>query len=527
VGAEWVNGALRKGFRLFGHTIDEQVRASLRATLEGLTNIPGCKKFSLEEFSVGSESPWIMEIRLLPSRSDKDIQLMCRLRWVCDGSMVLKIRVTTSAGLGINVKANNLELEFPAWIQAGIQSGLEEGAAEAWEKAKVEARAAWEKRRAEAKEGEVVPEWVEPAAEPPVLTAYKVAATEEPVLKFRLQLGELSFGAVPGLEDTLDSSIRSAVHNALVLPNAIAASFVDAPSALSPLEQDAVGRLSIKVYEAEGLVDPDAWGSCDPFVGLTLVSGKSEQKQTKKTKTVYNTTAPRWNTFVEALVLDAEADALRVEVLDEDLYKTDSLGTLNIKVRELSCVVGWMERWYTLDGGKGGRLRLGLSYEELVPDNGPQAPGRGPEIKKLKPEDVPAEATEDGPQGTLEVGVLRAEKLPKMDFFGGADPFVELRLGAATGKTKVIKKKLDPEWGETFSLDVKGAKPDLILTVKDWEKVGKNETMGFARVAWAELEAAEGGELALPLLTKDGERVKDGSGAESRLVLTVQLKLNV
>eukprot|EP00961_Rhodomonas_salina_P042336 569113-Rhodomonas_salina.3 len=31
-------------------------------------------------------------------------------------------------------------------------------------------------------------------------------------------------------------------------------------------------RLSIKVYEAEGLVDPDAWGTCDPFVGITLPS---------------------------------------------------------------------------------------------------------------------------------------------------------------------------------------------------------------------------------------------------------------
>lgn len=42
---------------------------------------------------------------------------MTRLRWVTDGKMMLKIKVTTSAGVSLTVTAKNLELEFPAWIK--------------------------------------------------------------------------------------------------------------------------------------------------------------------------------------------------------------------------------------------------------------------------------------------------------------------------------------------------------------------------------------------------------------------------
>eukprot|EP00961_Rhodomonas_salina_P042334 569113-Rhodomonas_salina.1 len=46
----------------------------------------------------------------------------------------------------------------------------------------------------------------------------------------------------------------------------------------------------------------------------------------------------------------------------------------------------------------------------------------------------------------------QAAKLPKMDFFGGADPFVIVRHGAEEVKTKVIKKELNPAWDEKLEL---------------------------------------------------------------------------
>lgn len=531
VGAEWLNGVLRKGFRLFGKTIDDQVKASMKTTFENLGPITGVKKIELENFSIGRESPWIMEMKLLSTRSDQDIQLMTRLRWVTDGKMMLKIKVTTSAGVSLTVTAKNLELEFPAWIKAGIQSGLEEGADEAWAKAKVAAKKAWEEAQAAAKEkGEEGTEWVEPPAEPPVLTGYKVAATEEPILKFKLALGGMSFGSIPGLEDTLDGAIRSAIHNALVLPNAIASNFVDVVPKLTDLEKKAVGRLSIKVYEAEGLVDPDAWGTCDPFVGITLPSSKSEDKQPKKTKTVYNTTSPRWNTFLEMLVLEPSTDKLKIEVLDEDLYKTDTLGTLTLQVREFVAVVGWTEKWYTLNGGSGAKVRLGVCYEKIAPEEGPPAPPDPTKKPNKKAEQAAVAerffAEPTGPRGKLLVNVAKAAKLPKMDFFGGADPFVIVRHGAEEVKTKVIKKELNPAWDEKLELKYQGEQATLIFEVKDWEKVGKNETMGFVRVPWADVEAGDGEVKEYPIITRDGDDVKDGKGEASKLFVGIKLQLD-
>ncbi len=66
----------------------------------------------------------------------------------------------------------------------------------------------------------------------------------------------------------------------------------------------------------------------------------------------------------------------------------------------------------------------------------------------------------------------------------------------------------------------------MIMTVRDWERVGKNATLGFARIAWEELQAAAGEKKELPLLTRDGQRVKDGSGSESRLFVTVKAQID-
>eukprot|EP00961_Rhodomonas_salina_P116236 1564527-Rhodomonas_salina.3 len=47
----------------------------MKTTFENLGPITGVKKIELENFSIGRESPWIMEMKLLSTRSDQDIQV--------------------------------------------------------------------------------------------------------------------------------------------------------------------------------------------------------------------------------------------------------------------------------------------------------------------------------------------------------------------------------------------------------------------------------------------------------------------
>ncbi len=78
------------------------------------------------------------------------------------------------------------------------------------------------------------------------------------------------------------------------------------------------------------------------------------------------------------------------------------------------------------------------------------------------------------PVGILEVTVLRAKNLLKMDVMGKADPYVKLQLvnTLVSKKTHTKKDTLNPEWNETFKFLVQDPKSQsLEIQVYDWDKV--------------------------------------------------------
>ena len=132
----------------------------------------------------------------------------------------------------------------------------------------------------------------------------------------------------------------------------------------------------------------------------------------------------------------------------------------------------------------------------------------------------------------LEVTVMSARHLPKMDTFGSIDPFCEVRLGAVAFKTTVRKNTYTPEWSETFTfqmLDSTTAGQPLKIALYDWDMVGDNERVGTADIAAgkiAELMQREVGSCedeALIVLDDAGQPVygKDKKAA------VVQLRLRV
>jgi Ca2+-dependent lipid-binding protein len=78
------------------------------------------------------------------------------------------------------------------------------------------------------------------------------------------------------------------------------------------------------------------------------------------------------------------------------------------------------------------------------------------------------------PVGILEVTIISAKNLLKMDLTGKADPYVKLRLvnTLMSKKTKTKMNTLSPEWNETFKLLVQDPKSQsLQLHVYDWDRV--------------------------------------------------------
>ncbi|XP_050888335.1 synaptotagmin-2 isoform X2 [Lathyrus oleraceus] len=132
------------------------------------------------------------------------------------------------------------------------------------------------------------------------------------------------------------------------------------------------------------------------------------------------------------------------------------------------------------------------------------------------------------PVGILHVKVVRALKLRKKDIMGASDPYVKLKLEddkLGSKKTTVKYKNLNPEWNEEFKVVIKDPESQaLMLTVFDWEKVGKHEKMGMNRIPLKDLTPNEPNELTLKLLKTIEPNDPENEKSRGELVVEVTYK---
>jgi hypothetical protein len=93
----------------------------------------------------------------------------------------------------------------------------------------------------------------------------------------------------------------------------------------------------------------------------------------------------------------------------------------------------------------------------------------------------------------VRVGIIEAKHLPRMDTFGEADPYVEVRLGNTCKVTKVIKNTLSPEWQEYFTFAVTGLGAKLAFLMYDWNRFGSHHFMGKVSIPIGQLDEQEEG----------------------------------
>ncbi|KAJ8761037.1 hypothetical protein K2173_025744 [Erythroxylum novogranatense] len=82
----------------------------------------------------------------------------------------------------------------------------------------------------------------------------------------------------------------------------------------------------------------------------------------------------------------------------------------------------------------------------------------------------------------LVVRVVEARNLPPMDSNGLSDPYVKLQLGRQKFKTKVVKKCLNPTWGEEFSFKVDDLHEELVISVLDEDKYFNDDFLGMIKM---------------------------------------------
>ncbi|CAH8388798.1 unnamed protein product [Eruca vesicaria subsp. sativa] len=112
----------------------------------------------------------------------------------------------------------------------------------------------------------------------------------------------------------------------------------------------------------------------------------------------------------------------------------------------------------------------------------------------------------------LQVRVIEARNLPAMDLNGFSDPYVRLQLGKHKSRTKVVKKNLNPKWGDDFTFRVDDLKDELVVSVLDEDKYFNDDFVGQVRVPVSQVFDAENqslGSVWYPLLPKKKGSKKD------------------
>jgi len=113
------------------------------------------------------------------------------------------------------------------------------------------------------------------------------------------------------------------------------------------------GRLRLTIIEAKLTRDTEIFSKMDPYCKL------STRDQTFKTKVLQGAgKLPKWN---ETIDIDVKyiGDDLHLEVLDEDVAKSDLVGSTTIKLSSF-CVNGGIDEWYDIQwkGKKSGTIHL-------------------------------------------------------------------------------------------------------------------------------------------------------------------------
>lgn len=219
--------------------------------------------------------------------------------------------------------------------------------------------------------------------------------------------------------------------------------------------------LNVSIHEARDLPGMDLNGLSDPYVNVYMLNNKNFQ--TFRTKIHKRTLNPVFNeTFsYQISYVELAKQTLILSVYDYDkLSRHDEIGQLTLPMDSIDLTqrqVNWSElrKMNATYEGRLGDICLSLRY-------------------------VPT-------AGRLNVVILEARQLKKMDVAGLSDPYVKLALMSQgkrlkKKKTSIKKCTLNPHFNESFSFEIpfeQAQKVQLMITVVDYDRIGTSEPIGM------------------------------------------------
>ncbi|XP_018419154.1 PREDICTED: synaptotagmin-2-like isoform X2 [Nanorana parkeri] len=218
-------------------------------------------------------------------------------------------------------------------------------------------------------------------------------------------------------------------------------------------------QMQVGVIQATELPALDMGGTSDPYVKIFFLPDKKKKHETKVHRKTLNPIFNETFTF-KIPYQELGGKTLVMAIYDFDRFsKHDIIGEIKVPMNTVDLGQP-IEEWRDLQSAekeepeKLGDICISLRY-------------------------VPT-------AGKLTVCILEAKNLKKMDVGGLSDPYVKIHLmqngkRLKKKKTTVKKKTLNPYFNESFSFEIpfeQIQKIQVVITVLDYDKLGKNEAIG-------------------------------------------------
>ncbi|XP_048379307.1 extended synaptotagmin-1 isoform X1 [Stegostoma tigrinum] len=299
------------------------------------------------------------------------------------------------------------------------------------------------------------------------------------------------------------------LEQALMVNNAIAVQNSEEPSAaIMVVYVDQAQDLPLK----QGTREPNA------LVQVSLLD------KTFESRTVYNTNAPVWEDAFTFFVQNPNQQDLDIQVKDDD--RQFSLGSLSIPLSQLLVSPDMsFDQWFPLEhSGRHSQIYLKIIMRVLIADTVDleklprtrkstleknigsaksdkmnvtaaklvEAAGVGSLIQAPLPTESSAPSSV-GTEGVIRIHLLEAENLIAKDNFmkgimkGKSDPYVKVRAGAQSFRSKTIKENLNPKWHEMYEVivnHVPGQELEFELFDKD---VDKDDFLGRLKISYKDI----------------------------------------
>ncbi|KAM8973075.1 synaptotagmin-1 [Pelodytes ibericus] len=224
-------------------------------------------------------------------------------------------------------------------------------------------------------------------------------------------------------------------------------------------------QLMVGIIQAAELPALDMGGTSDPYVKLFLLPDKKKKFETKVHRKTLNPVFNEQFTF-KVPYAELGGKTLVMTVYDFDRFsKHDIIGEVKVPMN-------------TVDFG-----HVTEEWRDLLSAEKEEQEKLGDICFSLRY--VPT-------AGKLTVVILEAKNLKKMDVGGLSDPYVKIHLmqngkRLKKKKTTIKKNTLNPYYNESFSFEVpfeQIQKVQVVVTVLDYDKIGKNDAIGKVFVGY-------------------------------------------